>query len=53
MDLPAVMINHSCDANVGIKDNELGAYDFIAIKHIKDNEELTWDYGCAEYSVLT
>lgn len=53
MDLPATLINHSCDANCGIKDNEYGAYDFYAVKPIKTGEQLTWDYGCAEFETLT
>lgn len=42
MDLPGRFINHSCDANVGIVDNDEGAYDFVAVKPIKTDEELTW-----------
>lgn len=53
MDLPATLINHSCEANTGIKDNEYGAYDFFAVRPIKAGEQLTWDYGCAEFETLT
>ena len=42
MDLPARFINHSCEANVGITDNNLGAFDFYAIMSIRQGEELTW-----------
>jgi len=51
MDLPAILINHSCDANVGIRDNELGAYDFFAIKDIVKGEELVWDYNASEWEI--
>lgn len=37
-------LNHSCNPNVGFNDN----YDFIAIRNIKKNEELCWDYGFDE-----
>jgi hypothetical protein len=53
MDMPATLINHSCEANAGILDNEYGAYNFYAIKKIKTGDELTWDYGCAEYARLS
>ena len=53
MDLPGTLINHSCDANTGIKDNDFGAFDFYAVNHIKQGEQLTWDYGCAEFETLT
>jgi hypothetical protein len=37
-------MNHSCNGNIGF--NEKG--DFISIRDIKKNEELTYDYGLAE-----
>ena len=42
MDLPARFINHSCDANVGIRDNSLGAFDFVSLTPVARGEELTW-----------
>ena len=51
MDLPAILINHSCDANVGIRDNEMGAYDFFAIKDIMKGQELVWDYNASEWEI--
>lgn len=53
MDLPARFINHSCEANVGIRDNELGAFDFIALSPIAQGEELTWDYGGSEFESIS
>ncbi len=49
LDVPARLINHSCDPNLGIKNNEFGGYDFFALKKIKAGEELTWDYCMSEY----
>ena len=53
MDLPATLINHSCDANVGIRDNDLGAYDFFALTDIVEGEELVWDYNASEWEIST
>ncbi len=51
MDLPAVLINHSCDANVGIRNNNISAYDFRAIRPIIEGEELTFDYETSEWEI--
>jgi len=52
MDLPARYVNHVCGiANLGIRDNEYGAYDFYAIQDIQAEEELRWDYECTEYQI--
>lgn len=51
MDMPATLVNHSCDANVGIKENELGAYDFFALRDIPMNTEVLWDYETAESEI--
>ena len=54
MDLPAVLINHSCDANVGVQNNETNdAYVFWAIRPIAEGEELTWDYEASEWELST
>jgi len=53
MDLPARFINHSCSANVGVKDNDIGAYDFFALKDVPQGCELTWDYGAAEFDSIS
>lgn len=49
LDKPARLINHSCDPNLGVKDNKFGGYDFIAIRDIAAGEELTWDYSMTEF----
>ena len=51
IDLPARFINHSCGANVGIRDNVNGAFDFFALKEIKTGNELLWDYEASEYEI--
>ena len=38
-------VNHSCDPNCGIRANETGAHDYVAIKIISVNEEITFDYA--------
>jgi hypothetical protein len=53
MDLPARFINHSCDANVGIVDNEMDAFDFVALRDLEVGQELTWDYGAAEFHSIS
>jgi hypothetical protein len=53
IDLPARFINHVCnDANVGVRPNDFGAYDFYALRRIDKDEELLWDYETTEYQVL-
>lgn len=51
MGLPAILINHSCLANVGIQENDLGAYDFFALDPIAKDSELLWDYETAEFEL--
>jgi len=48
MDLPAIMINHSCAANVGLKLNSHGAYDFFAVKDISEGKQIFFDYETTE-----
>jgi SET domain-containing protein len=45
-------VNHSCDPNCGIRVNETGAHDFVAIKDISVNEETTFDYAMRNYKRL-
>jgi len=46
-------VNHSCNPNCGIRVNETGAHDYVAIKEIGVNEEitLTFDYAMRNYSI--
>lgn len=52
MDLPARFINHCCDANMGIKDNHNGAFDFYALKDVDKDSEILWDYETSEYEIV-
>ncbi len=47
-DLPFVSINHSCSPNVGIQ----GERSFRAIRDIKKDEELVFDYAISEVDLL-
>ena len=40
----AWFVNHSCDPNLGFDDD----FNFIAMKSIKDGDELLWDYSFDE-----
>ena len=44
-------VNHSCDPNCGIRVNETGAHDFVAIRDISISEELVFDYAMRNYGV--
>jgi hypothetical protein len=44
-------VNHSCDPNCGIRVNETGAHDFVAIRSISINEEIVFDYAMRNYGV--
>jgi ribosomal protein S18 acetylase RimI-like enzyme len=46
---PAVLTNHSCEPNCGIRDNQFGGFDFVAMRDIALGEEITWDYAMSEY----
>ena len=45
-------LNHSCDPNCGIRVNEAGAYDFVAMRNIRVDEEITFDYAMENYSII-
>ncbi len=44
-------VNHCCEPNCGIKVNETGAHDFVAMRDISVNEEATFDYAMRNYSI--
>lgn len=46
---PVCFLNHSCDPNLGVRDNDYGGYDFLALRNIKKDEELNFDYETTEY----
>lgn len=48
--LPARNLNHSCEPNVGIRSDPVTAWPrIVAFRNIRRGEELTLDYGMAEY----
>lgn len=46
-------INHSCEPNAGIRSNTYLGYNFIALRNIKMNEQITWDYETTEYESIS
>ena len=44
-------VNHSCEPNCGIRINSTGAHDFIAMKEISPDEEITFDYAMRNWSI--
>lgn len=54
IDLPSRFINHSCDANCGIRDNnddDDAVYDIVALGNIPEGEALSIDYETFEYKI--
>jgi SET domain-containing protein len=49
LDEPAVVINHSCDPSLGVRNNAYGGYTFHALREIKSGVELSWNYNTTEY----
>lgn len=45
------IVNHSCDPNCGIRVNETGGHDFVAMIDILPGEEVTFDYAMRNYSI--
>ena len=45
------MVNHSCDPNCGIRVNETGAHDYIAMRDIVAGEEIVFDYAMRNYRI--
>jgi len=43
--------NHSCDPNCGIRLNDKGAHDFVAMRPIAQNEEATFDYAMRNFRI--
>lgn len=52
MDAPATMLNHSCTPNLGVRENQWCAYDFVALRDILAGEELAFDYAMTEHSLV-
>tara|TARA_B110000459_G_C16537266_1_gene460133 strand:+ start:541 stop:1017 length:477 start_codon:yes stop_codon:yes gene_type:complete len=45
------LVNHSCDPNCGIRLNETGAHDYVAMKDISPGEEINFDYAMQNYKI--
>tara|TARA_B110000093_G_scaffold89472_1_gene96859 strand:+ start:1721 stop:2209 length:489 start_codon:yes stop_codon:yes gene_type:complete len=45
------LVNHSCNPNCGIKVNEEGAHDYVAMRDIEPGEEVTFDYAMQNYKI--
>lgn len=45
------MLNHSCDPTTWPRENDMGAYDFIALRDLKAGDELTFDYEITEWEL--
>ena len=52
MDTPATLLNHSCEPNLGVRENQWCAYDFVALRDILAGEELVFDYAMTEHSLV-
>ncbi len=44
-------VNHSCDPTCGIRLNDSGAHDFVAMQTINPSEEITFDYAMRNYKI--
>ncbi len=44
-------VNHSCDPNCGVRVKKTGAHDFVAIRELIVNEEITFDYAMRNHGV--
>jgi len=51
MDVPAVLLNHSCAPNLAVRENQWCAYDFVALRGIGADGELAFDYAMREYAL--
>lgn len=45
------LVNHSCEPNCGIKVNNTGAHDYVAMRDIDVGEEILFDYAMRNYKV--
>jgi uncharacterized protein len=52
LDEPARVINHSCDPNTGVRNNQFRGYDFVALYDIEAGDEITWDYETTEHESI-
>lgn len=48
LDNPANLFSHSCEPNLYIMGNDVGAYSFYAVRNIQPGETLAFHYGMCE-----
>src|SRR6185436_9610788 len=48
-DPPIRFINHSCQPNAGVRTNDLGFPDMVAMTDIRRGEEIYFDYAMSEF----
>lgn len=46
---PAKYLNHSCNPNLGVRSCNAEGVDFVALRNIKEGEEITFDYAMTEF----
>lgn len=44
-------VNHSCSPNCGITVNKSGGHDFVAIRDLPEDTEITFDYAMRNYTI--
>jgi hypothetical protein len=52
MDAPATLLNHSCEPNLGVRENRWSAFDFVALRDVSAGEELAFDYAMTEHALV-
>lgn len=52
IDEPFERVNHSCDPNCGLRLNEWGGFDLVAMRGIFSDDEIVWDYCISEWVVV-
>jgi hypothetical protein len=45
------MVNHSCEPNCGVRLSAGGVYDYVALRAIAVDDEITWDYATRNYTI--
>ena len=53
IDEPGIFVNHSCEPNCILVENQYGAFDFIACRPISCREEITFDYESIESEITS
>ena len=51
IDEPGVLVNHSCSPNCVLIENHHSGFDFIAVRDISKDEEVTFDYESIESEI--